>query len=66
MKKPKPKGSYHRLVDNENRYMKNSDQVGILENEFAKDSDWSKEKMAKLAKFLNLKESQVYKWNWDR
>jgi len=37
--------------------MKNSDQLGILENEFAKDSDWSKEKMAKLAKFLNLKES---------
>jgi hypothetical protein len=54
------------VVDNENRYMKNSEQVEILESEFAKDSDWSKEKMAKLAKFLNLKESQVYKWNWDR
>lgn len=46
--------------------MKSLDQVKILENEFAKDPQWSKELMKKLAKYLNLKESQVYKWNWDR
>jgi hypothetical protein len=48
------------------RYMKSSDQVKILENEFSKEPQWSKEKMKKLAKLLNLKDSQVYKWNWDR
>lgn len=46
--------------------MKSSDQVKILENEFSKEPSWSKEKMSKLAKLLNLKESQIYKWNWDR
>jgi hypothetical protein len=44
-------------LDNENRYMKSSDQVKILESEFAKDPTWSKEKMRKLAGLLNLKES---------
>lgn len=46
--------------------MKSMDQVRILENEFSKDQHWSKEKMKKLSDLLNLKESQVYKWNWDR
>jgi hypothetical protein len=40
--------------------------VKILEIEFSKDPSWSKEKMKKLANILNLKESQIYKWNWDR
>lgn len=39
------------------RYMKNSDQIQILEHEYAKDPYWSKEKMKKLAQQLNLKES---------
>ena len=46
--------------------MKSDDQVKILESEFQKDSKWSKEKMKRLASLLNLKESQIYKWNWDR
>ena len=46
----------HDLGD-ENRYMKSMDQVRILENEFAKEQKWSKDKMKKLAHFLNLKES---------
>jgi succinate dehydrogenase flavin-adding protein (antitoxin of CptAB toxin-antitoxin module) len=50
----------------EGRYMKSSDQVKILENEFSKEPTWSKEKMKKLARLLNLKDSQIYKWNWDR
>ena len=53
------------IVDNPNdssnqdegRYMKSSDQVKLLENEFSKDPSWSKEKMKKLAKLLNLKDS---------
>jgi hypothetical protein len=39
------------------RYMKNQDQIHILENEYAKDPHWSKEKMKKLAESLHLKES---------
>lgn len=50
----------------DNRYMKSDDQVKILESEFQKDTKWSKEKMRRLANLLNLKESQIYKWNWDR
>ena len=46
--------------------MKSDDQFKILESEFQKDSKWSKEKMKRLASLLNLKESQIYKWNWDR
>lgn len=45
------------LVDFEGRYMKSSDQVKILEQEFDKEPNWSKEKMKKLAQKLNLKES---------
>lgn len=41
----------------EGRYMKSSDQVKILENEFSKEPSWSKEKMKKLARLLNLKDS---------
>lgn len=53
-------------LNEENRYMKNEEQVKILEQEFSKDPHWPKQKMKKLAAMLNLKESQIYKWNWDR
>ena len=46
--------------------MKTDDQVRILESEFSKDPCWSKQKMKRLSTLLNLKESQIYKWNWDR
>lgn len=46
--------------------MKSTDQIKVLENEFSKDPHWTKDKMRKLAEALGLKESQVYKWNWDR
>ena len=38
----------------------------ILEREYNKEENWSKKKMQHLANRLNLKESQVYKWHWDR
>ena len=44
-------------ADLEGRYMKSNDQVKILENEFDKEPNWSKEKMKALALKLNLKES---------
>jgi uncharacterized protein YneF (UPF0154 family) len=34
--------------------------------EFDKNPIWSKEKMRELASQLGLKESQIYKWHWDR
>ncbi len=67
MRKPSNNNeSQSSLNYDELRYMKNQDQVQILESEFAKDYHWSKEKISKLAKYLKLKESQIYKWNWDR
>lgn len=37
-------------MDYDSRHMKSSDQLKILENEFAKDPHWGKDKMKKLAK----------------
>lgn len=37
-----------------------------LENEYKKSSNWNKDKIKQLSQLLRLKESQVYKWNWDR
>jgi uncharacterized protein YjcR len=34
--------------------------------EFIANSSWSRDKINELAKKLNLKPNQVYKWNWDR
>mmetsp|Transcript_12339 Transcript_12339/g.8985 ORF Transcript_12339/g.8985 Transcript_12339/m.8985 type:complete len:170 (+) Transcript_12339:472-981(+) len=48
------------------RFRKSKDHLRLLEIEFKKDQDWSKEKILKLAKFLNLKPGQIYKWHWDR
>ena len=45
---------------------KSKEQIEILANEFRKEPVWSSRKMARLASELNLKVSQVYKWNWDR
>ena len=37
----------------------------FLEGEFRKNPNWTKEKMKKLGRKLNISESKVYKWNWD-
>ena len=42
------------------------DQALVLENEYKKCNLWSKAKMEELARSLQLKVSQVYKWMWDR
>ena len=34
-------------------------------DEYDESTHWSKAKVAELARRLNLKESQIYKWNWD-
>jgi len=48
------------------RVKKNKDQIKVLENEYLKFQDWSREYMKYLADKLGLRESQVYKWHWDQ
>lgn len=51
---------------NHNSFKKKKEQTHILDIEFDKNSNWSKQKMRELGDLLGLKESQVYKWHWDR
>jgi hypothetical protein len=51
--------------DSEMRMSKNKEQVKILENEYIKNSNWTREYMRALASKTGLRESQVYKWHWD-
>eukprot|EP00347_Sterkiella_histriomuscorum_P018737 403344370 len=48
------------------RQRKNKQQLKILENEYAKNPDWTREYIRKLAESLGLSECQVYKWRWDQ
>lgn len=45
---------------------KTKGQIKQLEEEFAKNDDWDKEFMNKLALKLGLEAAQVYKWHWDQ
>lgn len=45
---------------------KTKEQIKQLEIEFAKNDDWTKDFMNKIAQKLNLEPSQVYKWHWDQ
>ena len=38
----------------------------VLEYEFARDPDWSKERLYDLSKLTGLSEGQIYKWGWDQ
>ena len=48
------------------RIRKNTDQYKILNSEYLKSNYWSKEHIRRLSKRLGLKQSQIYKWNWDQ
>jgi len=47
------------------RIRKNLEQNKILLSEFKKSPLWGKSKIVELHQRLGLKESQIYKWNWD-
>lgn len=47
------------------RQRKNLFQHNILVEEFDKNPNWDKDHIKKLSDTLGLKESQIYKWNWD-
>ncbi|CDW77778.1 UNKNOWN [Stylonychia lemnae] len=52
--------------EEENKRRKNKQQVQILQNEYNKESNWTRPFMKDLAKRTGLKASQVYKWHWDQ
>ena len=41
-------------------------QKTLLASEFKRDPLWSSLKVRKMARFLNMRPTQVYKWNWNR
>ena len=49
-----------------NKAHKTPEQALVLEKEYLNDPFWPKHKIYSLAKKLELKPYQVYKWNWDR
>lgn len=48
------------------RQRKNLDQHEILLAYFQKNPNWDKQIIQKLSDMIGLKESQIYKWNWDQ
>jgi Homeodomain len=52
--------------DIKRRQRKNKDQLGVLDNEFKKNPDWSREYIRRISTRLGLRECQVYKWHWDQ
>lgn len=47
------------------RYRKTKEAALVLNNEFMKNPNWSRELMEKLALELNLIFYTIYKWNYD-
>jgi hypothetical protein len=52
--------------DIKRRQRKNKDQIKVLENEYKKNPDWSREYIKRTSQKLGLRECQVYKWHWDQ
>lgn len=52
--------------DVKRRQRKNKEQLKILENEFLKNPDWTREFIRRISQRLQLRECQVYKWHWDQ
>ena len=40
--------------------------MDVLAEEFARDPDWSKERLLALSRLTGLTEAQIYKWGWDQ
>lgn len=54
-------------ISKKHRQRLSYEQARILEQEFQKQSDWSKQGILKaLSRRLGLPKSKIYKWNWDR
>lgn len=44
----------------------NFNQLTILEQEFSRNADWDRAIVTRLATRLNMTNTKVYKWHWDR
>jgi hypothetical protein len=66
LKKAKDDGSVGGGRDIKRRQRKNKDQLKVLENEFLKSPDWTREFIRRISQRLQLRECQVYKWHWDQ
>jgi hypothetical protein len=38
----------------------------VLEYEFARDPEWTKDRLYELSRMTGLSEGQIYKWGWDQ
>ena len=61
----KTKGDLDNNKDIKRRYRKTPEQVKMMEVEYAKNPNWSRDYIKRLAKQVGLREGQVYKWHWD-
>ncbi|CDW74915.1 UNKNOWN [Stylonychia lemnae] len=52
--------------DIKRRQRKNKDQIKLLENEYKKTQNWTRDYIKKISARLGLRECQVYKWHWDQ
>ncbi len=52
--------------DIKRRQRKDKDQVKILENEFLKNPNWTRDFIKRFSAKLGLRECQIYKWHWDQ
>ena len=52
--------------DKQKRQRKNIDQHLLLQEYFDRNPNWDKKTIQKLSDIVGLKESQIYKWNWDQ
>jgi hypothetical protein len=48
------------------RKRKSLNQLEILSQEFATNSEWDKQQISRLMKKTGLTEAQIYKWGWDQ
>ena len=62
----KSKGDYGNNKDIKRRQRKTPAQVRMMEVEYAKNPNWTRDYIKKLAKQVGLREGQVYKWHWDQ
>eukprot|EP00347_Sterkiella_histriomuscorum_P006323 403353194 len=46
--------------------IKQKEQVRVLTQEFKQNPKWNREKIREIAQRIQMKEIQVYKWNWDQ
>ena len=56
----------HSKFNENKRKRKTKHQIQMLEKELQKNPHWSNEDIERISVKVGLKESQVYKWNWDQ